>query len=85
MDEKGVSNNSYWRSQSDKLDSAMGWEGDRKYQSGARGFIHGVYHAGVGLGKYACGNTEGGNAEMSRAGEQFGTGARNIGRTPPKK
>jgi hypothetical protein len=44
MDEKGVSNNSYWREKSNQLDANMGWEGDRKYESGARGFIHGVYH-----------------------------------------
>mgnify|MGYP000889145185 FL=1 len=44
MDEKGVSNNSYWREKSNQLDAYMGWEGDRKYESGARGFIHGVYH-----------------------------------------
>lgn len=84
MNEKGVSNNSYWRGKSDQLDKSMGWEGDRKYQSGARGFIHGTYHAAVGVAKYAGLNFEGGNAEMRRAGEQFGTGAKHIGRTPPK-
>lgn len=34
----------------------MGWEGERKYQSGTRGFIHGVYHTAVGSVKYAVGN-----------------------------
>ena len=51
MSDKGVSNNSFWRDKSDKLDKEMGWEGDRKYESGARGFIHGAYHKAVGLGK----------------------------------
>ncbi len=57
MDEKGVSNNSYWREKSNQLDAYMGWEGDRKYESGARGFIHGVYHEGVAYGKLLNGNT----------------------------
>lgn len=84
FNEKGVSNNKEIRGFSDKLDSTMGWEGDRKYQSGARGFVHGVYHGGVGVIKYCIGNWEGGSAEMGRAGEQFSTGFRKIGRTPPK-
>ena len=69
MNEKGVSNNSFWRDKSDRLDKYMGWEGDRKYESGARGFIHGVYHEAVGIGKLACGNWEGCKAEYRRAGE----------------
>jgi hypothetical protein len=62
-----VSNNSYFRGWSDKLDSKMGWEGDRKYESGARGFIHGAYHEAVAYGKLAHGNTEGFKSEMGRA------------------
>ena len=37
-----MSNNGFWRDKSDRLDKFMGWEGDRKYESGARGLIHGV-------------------------------------------
>ncbi len=39
------------RSVSDKLDEKMGWKGEYKEKSGVRGFIHGVYHTGVGVGK----------------------------------
>lgn len=42
MNEKCMSNNGFWRDKSDRLDKFMGWEGDRKYESGARGLIHGV-------------------------------------------
>lgn len=85
MNQKGVSNNSFWRDKSDKLDKYMGWEGDRKYQSGARGFIHGAYHEIVSYGKLACGNVDGFKAEMGRACEQYKTGFQKAGRTPPKK
>ena len=47
----------------------MEWEGDKKYESRARGFIHGVYHETVGLGKLAFGNWEGCKAEYGRAFE----------------
>lgn len=67
MSDKGVSNNSFWRDKSDKLDKAMGWEGDRKYESGARGIIHGAYHKAVGVNKYLDGNSSGGKAESDRA------------------
>jgi len=83
MNEKGVSNNKQMRSVSDRLDSAMGWSGERKDASGARGFIHGVYHGGVGVGKYVWGNSEGAHAEWNRAGEQFSK-SKNVGRSPPR-
>ncbi len=84
MDEKGVSNNKFFRGLSDKLDNKMGWEGDRKTGSGARGIIHGAYHYGVGVGKYCTGNTEGGKAEFNRGNEQFSRG-KNLGNSPSRK
>jgi hypothetical protein len=69
MDEKGVSNNKEMRGFSNWLDNKMDWQGESKDGSGTRGFIHGVYHSSVGVGKYVCGNSEGGKAEFNRAGE----------------
>lgn len=67
MQEKGVSNNSYWRDKSDRLDEAMGWTGGYKEDSAVRGTIHGVYHSAVGVIKHCSGNTEGAQAEFDRA------------------
>ena len=83
MNEKGVSNHKGMRSFSDRLDNAMGWTGERKDGSGTRGFIHGVYHTGIGVGKYLYGNREGANAEWNRAGQQFSR-SKNVGRSPPR-
>jgi len=83
MNEKGVSNNRYWRAKSDALDKYMGWEDDRKDQSVFRGFIHGVYHCAVGIGKAVCGNFTGSRAEFKRAGEQFRK-FRQLGKNPLK-
>lgn len=49
---------------SDRLDKAMGWEGQYKDESRLRGFIHGTWHAGAGL---VTGNPR----EYDRAREQF--------------
>lgn len=68
FNEKGVSNNKTFRGVSDRLDSFMQWEGERKAQSGFRGAIHGVYHSAVGVGKLAFFNVQGSMAEFRRAG-----------------
>ena len=74
MDEKGVSNNKTMRGVSDRLDNLCGWKGGYKETSGVRGFIHGCYHTGVGIGKAVVWNKEGAKAEFSRAGNQFSKG-----------
>lgn len=74
LQEKGVSNNKSMRSFSDKLDSVCGWKDGYKEESGVRGFIHGVYHSGVGAAKWVAGNSEGAKAEFKRAGDQFSKG-----------
>lgn len=71
MNEKGVSNDKTMRGVSDRLDNFIGWKDGYKETSAARGVIHGVYHSGIGLGKYAIGNSEGAKAEFNRAGTQF--------------
>ena len=52
------------RNFSDRLDSAMGWEGKYKEDSKVRGFIHGTWHQGAGL-------ITGNEREFDRAREQF--------------
>ncbi len=42
------------RGVSDWVDKKMGWNGKYKEDSGTQGFIHGVYHYGVGLEKSVC-------------------------------
>ena len=66
-----VSNNKFWRGVSDKLDEKMGWEGERKDGSGARGILHGTYHGLVGTFRYATFDWERGRAEYNRAGNYF--------------
>ena len=61
---KPLANPPEWRDRSNKLDKAMGWEGDYKDESRLRGFVHGVWHTGAGI---ATGNPK----EFDRAGEQF--------------
>jgi len=81
MNEKGVSNHPGMRSISDRLDNMMGWTEERKETSGTRGLIHGVYHTGIGVGKYLYRNPEGAHAEWNRACEQFSR-SKKIGRSP---
>ena len=64
LQERGVSDNQFFRGISNGLD-AIGFGG------GARAFTHGVYHGGVGVLKFLCGNGEGAGAEFGRAGQQF--------------
>ena len=59
-----LANPSAWRDASNKLDKAMGWEGNYKDESRLRGFVHGVWHSGAGI---VTGNPK----EFDRAGEQF--------------
>ena len=80
----GVGNSPFWRDVSNKLDDKMGWEGERREQSGVRGIVHGVYHGAVGCKDYLTGNSEKGNAEWERAGQQFDR-SKNIGNSPPRK
>lgn len=81
MEEKGVSNNSFWRNISNKLDDKVGWDTEK---SGARGIVHGVYHDFVGTLKYLSNNPEGAKAEFNRANQQFERG-KNLGNSPPRK
>ena len=61
---------------SDRLDSAMGWEGAYKDDSRLRGLVHGAWHAGAGV---VTRNPK----EFERAGEQFDRTTRPP--SPPKK
>lgn len=79
MNEKGVSNNAYWRGKSNGIDNFFGWNGGYGQTSGTRGFVHGVYHTGVGVGKAFNGNFQGSGAELSRAGQQFARTGSAIG------
>ena len=73
LQERGVSNNPFFREISNSLD-AMGFGGS------ARAFTHAVYHSGVGVLKFACGNFEGAGAEFGRAGQQFARVGHSPGR-----
>ena len=66
FDEKGVSNNKFFRGISDFLDSIPGFR-----ESSFRANIHGIYHDYVGNQKEKRGNHEGAAAERKRAQEQY--------------
>ena len=66
FDEKGVSNNKFFRGISDFLDSIPGFK-----ESSLRANIHGIYHDYVGNQKEKRGNLEGAAAERKRAQEQY--------------
>ena len=66
FDEKGVSNNRFFRGISDILDSIPGFK-----DSSLRANIHGIYHDFVGNQKEKRGNHEGAEAERKRAQEQY--------------
>ena len=66
LQEKHVSNNSFFRRVSDFADAA-----GLKDHPRIRGAVHGVYHDGVGLAKRVCGNKEGSDAERRRAQQQY--------------
>lgn len=59
------------RSISDRLDKAMGWEGEKKDQSCARGMIHGIYHDREGIKREQKGDHEGAKLEWNRAQQQY--------------
>ena len=63
--EKGVSNNSTYRTVSNALDKIPGFK-----DSATRAKIHEIYHNHVGDKKKAAGNMEGARAEYNRAKEQ---------------
>ncbi len=65
--EKGVSNNKFFRGISNFLDDVIPGFKD----SSVRAEIHGIYHQMVAQKKYKAGNIEGAEAEMRRAEEQF--------------
>ena len=65
-DEKGVSNNSFFRFISDGLDLIPFFK-----DSGIRANIHGAYHDYVADQKEKRGNYEGAAAERRRAQEQY--------------
>ena len=66
FDEKGVSNNKFFRGISDILDSIPGFK-----ESSIRANIHGIYHDYVGNQKEKRGNLEGAAAERKRAQQQY--------------
>ena len=66
LDEKGVSNNQFFRAISNVLDSIPGFK-----DSSLRANIHGVYHDIVAEQKEKHGNPEGAAAERKRAQEQY--------------
>ena len=66
-DKRPLANPEGMRSFSDKLDSAMGWEGGYKEESKFWGAIHGVWHTGAGIVTL---NPK----EFDWAGEQFKKG-----------
>ena len=77
FDEEGVSNNGFFRSISNALDSIPGFK-----DSSLRAEIHGVYHDYVGWRKEMNGNHIGAEAERRRAQEQYER-ARNGGPGEP--
>ena len=66
LDEKGVSNNSFYRGISNILDKIPGFK-----DSSIRAYIHGLYHDHVANQKEKHGNYEGAAAERKRAQEQY--------------
>ena len=66
LDEKGVSNNSFFRGISNFLDCIPGFK-----ESQIRANIHGFYHDRVADLKEKHGNYEGAEAERKRAKEQY--------------
>lgn len=70
MNERCVSNDKFFRSISDKLDVAMGWDKD-KYRSRVRRVLHGLYHGMIGVVKGCVTNWTGSKAEFKRAKWQF--------------
>ena len=66
LQEKGVSNNEFFRIISNAFDSIPGFK-----DSPIRANIHGLYHDAVGTLKSFAGNEEGAQAEFSRAQEQY--------------
>ena len=66
LQEKGVSNNGFFRGISNCLDSIPGF-----LESPQRAMLHGDYHTLVGCMKFIVGNGEGAKAEFNRANEQY--------------
>ena len=66
LQERGVSNNPFFRGISNMLDSIPGFKDSR-----LRAGIHGDYHTTVGIIKFFAGNKEGANAEFNRARTQY--------------
>ena len=66
LQERGVSNNAFFRQISNGLDAIPFFK-----QSRLRAKIHCKYHAFVGIGKLLAGNPEGAGAEFKRAGQQY--------------
>ena len=76
IDREPLANPPAVRGFSDRLDEFMGWEGDYKDESRARGLVHGAWHTGAGI---VTGNPR----EFERAGEQFDRATRPP--TPPRQ
>ena len=66
LQERGVSNNGFFRTISNGFDSIPGFK-----DSSIRANLHGHYHCAVGILKSLVGNGEGAKAEFNRAGEQY--------------
>ena len=66
LDEKGVSNNSFYRGISNILDKIPGFK-----DSSIRAYIHGLYHDHVANQKEKHGNYEVAATERKRAQEQY--------------
>ena len=66
LQERGVSNNGFFRQISNGLDAIPFFK-----DSPVRAVIHGDYHTLVGIAKMCVGNGEGAKAEFERAGEQY--------------
>jgi len=66
LNEKGVSNNGFFRKISNGLDKIPGFKDSR-----TRDVIHGIYHDIVANKKEKIGNHEGAEAERRRAQEQY--------------
>ena len=66
LNEKGVSNDPYFRNISNNFDNIPGFKNSR-----ARARLHGDYHMGVGILKLCCFNFQGAFSEFNRAGQQY--------------
>ena len=80
LNEKGVSNNRFFRKISNALDKIPGFKDSR-----TRAIIHGMYHEHVANNKEKHGNHEGAEAERRRAKEQYDKAIRSPRRYSPRR